>query len=171
MTIDSMIDAVLKREGGYVNHPLDKGGATNYGITLATLREWRKDNSLQAEDVALLTVPEARQIYKNLYFDAPGFGQLPEAIWPAIFDAAVNHGPAGAIKMLQKALGVAVDGKIGPETIAASKAHHPGALVALFLAERARKYGAIVTADPTQAVFAKGWLNRLAEFIEELGKA
>ena len=166
MTIDAILDEVLKAEGGFVDHPADKGQATNFGITLSTLSAWRK-KECSAEDVKALTEAEARDIYQEQYFKAPGFNQLHSVLWPIVVDAAVNHGVSGAIKMLQRAVRVKDDGVLGLETLTAANLHPPKTLAARFLAQRARKFGRIVTKDPTQAVFAEGWMNRLAKQMEE----
>ena len=169
MILDDVLDDVLAEEGSkYTDHPADKGGPTRHGITLATLCEWRKNVNLKLEDVANLTEVEARQIYRARYFERPGYAALPDSLWPAIVDAAVNHGPASATRMLQRALGVKDDGVLGPMTLAMVKTYEPRTIEARFVAERARKYGKIITGNPSQAVFASGWCNRLARFIERL---
>lgn len=168
MSLEQIINDILKREGGYVNHPADRGGPTKYGITLATLCSWRHNLNLKPEDVENMPEDEARAIYKRRYFEEPGFEALDPFFWPFLVDAAVNHGPSAAVKMLQRALGASPDGILGPATLTAAKAHVPRRLAAKFVAERAKKYGRIITQDPSQAAFAAGWMSRLGEFIEEL---
>ncbi|RMD88945.1 MAG: hypothetical protein D6807_04715, partial [Alphaproteobacteria bacterium] len=89
---DAMIDALIGREGGFVDDPDDPGGATKYGITLAVLEGWR-GRRLGREDVAALKLAEARAIYAELYYRRPGIDRLPAALQPLLFDTAVNQGP------------------------------------------------------------------------------
>lgn len=167
MVIDDTLDRIIKREGGFVDRPEDAGGPTNYGITISTLSGWR-DKAVTAVEVRALDADEARQIYRLEYIERPGLLAIENAVlFDAVLDSAVNHGPATAIKMLQKALGgLRLDGVLGPVTRAALAAMPVEALYRRFVAERARRYGEIITADPKQATFAKGWMNRLAGFIE-----
>ena len=165
MNLDSLIDDIIKREGGYVNDPDDHGGPTKYGVTLKTLRAWRDNPHLGAGDVENLTVDEARKIYRRDYFEGPGFAQLPMALWPFVTDAAVHHGVDGAIKMLQRAVGATPDGVLGPLTLEKVNALEPRLAAAAFVAQRARKFGERVHSDYSQAKFIHGWLNRLAEQI------
>lgn len=167
MTIDEILDGVLKAEGGFVDDPADKGGATNFGVTQSTLSAWRH-REVTVDDVKALTEDEARAIYRAQYFVEPGYSSLPESLWPAVVDAAVNHGTSGATKLLQRAAGATEDGVLGALTLALVKTYPVRTLEARFVAQRAMKYGRIIANDPTQAKFALGWLSRLATFIERL---
>ena len=119
MTTGEILDEVLRREGGYVDHPHDRGGPTHYGITRATLAGWRKA-AVTAEDVQRLTEAEARAIYQRQYVEAPGFDQIVDPRLRALLvDYGVHSGPRRAIMDLQRAAGVTVDGTIGPQTLAA----------------------------------------------------
>jgi lysozyme family protein len=62
-TDDAILAAILRREGGFVNHPADRGGPTHYGITQATLQAWR-GRAVSEEDVRALSVEEAKAIYR-----------------------------------------------------------------------------------------------------------
>jgi lysozyme family protein len=170
--VERMIDDVIRREGGFVDHPLDRGGPTNFGITKATLSR-HLGRPASTDDVRRLSRTLARRIYRREYFEAPRIGQLPTRIQPFLFDAAVNHGPARAIRFLQQVcnaadLGqLAVDGVCGPLTrrIAAEADRVMGDwLLAALVEERRNFYLALVERDPGQRVFLEGWLNRLAEF-------
>lgn len=166
MTADEVIDHILIREGGFVDHENDKGGATNLGITHATLTEWRK-RPVTVDDMRNLTRAEARQIYRALYIEKPGFTAIESPSVRALtVDCAVNHGSANAIKMLQRAARVFPDGVLGPKSKAEVNRMDASALYRRLCAERAKFYGQIITKNPSQAVFAAGWMNRLAEFIE-----
>jgi lysozyme family protein len=162
--IDSIINDLLLKEGGFVDHPADKGGPTNHGVTMATLALWR-GKDITVEDVKLLTQDEARAIYRQKYIIEPGFFPLPDPLRGLMVDCGVNHGPSRAIRWLQKAIGVAEDGKIGPHSEKAIANSDPGKLYRLVLADRCRFYGRLITDEPKQAVFAAGWMNRAATFI------
>lgn len=167
MSADDIIDRIIEREGGYVDHAADRGGCTHYGITLATLRQYRGDPSTDCEDVAALTEDEAREIYLERYVDGPGFSHIKDAaLLELMVDSGVNHGPERAVRWIQEAAGTTVDGDYGPLTTHAVNQADPVRLYREVLAARARFYGRLVTRDPSQAVFAAGWADRLAEFIE-----
>lgn len=161
-----MLDDIIRREGGYTDNPNDRGKATNFGITMATLAAWRGAPVTEV-DVSLLTESEARSIYIKRYFQDPGFDKvLGEDLQAILLDSAVNHGPKQAVKLLQRALGVNDDGKLGPVSLAAVPHIDQRRMVLKVLAQRVRLYGSIITHDPSQAVFAKGWSSRVAELIE-----
>lgn len=104
---------VLKSEGGYVNDPHDPGGETKFGIS---------KRSYPSVDIKNLTEDGARAIYERDYWQAVRGDVLPPAVACVVFDSAVNQGVKPAIRFLQAALGVPVDGVIGPATIAAATA-------------------------------------------------
>lgn len=165
--IEKLVQRLINREGGYVDHPLDRGGPTNMGITLGTLRIWR-DEEVTPDDVRNLTHDEAHRIYYNMYWKAPGLSSLTSSaeLNEMLFDAAVHHGPTKAIKLLQTALGVTDDGLIGPKTQRAATTFPPSETAAYFMAGRVAYLGRIITQSPGQAVFAAGWFRRMQEFIE-----
>lgn len=166
-TVDGIIDSILAREGGFVDHPADRGGATNYGITLGTLKAWRK-RAVTADDIRALTETEARAIYRSEYIDRPGFRTIENGkVRALVVDCAVNHGPKNAVKLLQLAARVFPDGIMGPQTEAAVNRMDTAVMYRRLCAARVRLYGQIIRKDSTQHVFAEGWANRVAEFIEE----
>lgn len=169
MTIDAILDDVIRREGGFVDHPADRGGPTKYGVTLATLAEHR-GGPVTASDVQNLSVHEAREIYRQHYYLKPGFQDITDQrLLGLVVDTAIHTGPDRAIRWLQAALDVPVDGKLGPQTIGMLKVREPAAVYAFVLAERLRHLGRIIRKQRSQHVFAEGWLNRVADFIEALG--
>ena len=123
-----LIDALIDREGGYVNHPADRGGPTKYGITEAVARAHG-----YAGAMAQLPRDEAAAIYRRLYWLRPRFDQVARrapAIAAELFDTGANMGPAVAATFLQRALtalnrngkdypDLVPDGRIGPATLAA----------------------------------------------------
>jgi lysozyme family protein len=134
--VNTLIDEVILREGGYVDHPDDTGGPTNHGITHATLSKWRK-RPVTADEVKSLTKDEARQIYLARYWYEPGFHQIAPISLPVaeeMTDTGVNMGPATAVKFLQRILtafnnhgqlypDLKVDGQLGPSTMGALRSY------------------------------------------------
>lgn len=134
MILTSLIDGILAREGWpmYTDDPADSGGPTKGGITQATLAAWR-GHPVTAEDVQRLTESEARSIYLERYWKAPGFQRvaaLDQDLAEELADTGVNMGQATAIRFLQRFLtafndrgriypDLAVDGVLGPVTLEA----------------------------------------------------
>jgi lysozyme family protein len=174
MIIYKIIDDVLDKEGGYVNHNNDRGGPTNFGITKETLEAWRH-KKLTADDVKALSRTEAFTIYKHNYYLNSGITGLPILIQPIVFDMAVNMGPSGGIKLLQKLLNkisvrVVVDGNIGYATrYSASEAckNYPDTIINLITTARIERYKAIAARDPEQKVFLSGWIARAESFSDK----
>ncbi len=161
---DRALAFVLKHEGGFVHHSKDPGGATNMGITLATLAAWRK-RAVTPDDVRGLTRAEAAAIYRARYWDAVGGDDLPVGVDYAVFDFAVNSGPSRAVKFLQRAInatvyfGLATDGKIGPRNIKAADFVAPEVLIPTLCALRLEW---LRTLDTWQH-FGRGWERRVRE--------
>jgi len=160
---EKALPLVLKFEGGYVNHPLDKGGATNKGVTQKTYDSYRTLSKLPLADVKNITSDEVTKIYLRFWKGAKCDRIAPTHPSTAFvhFDCAINSGPSRAAKILQKSLGVAsVDGIIGSITLGAIAACDDSKLSAIYLANRDAFYNAIVKRNPSQKVFLKGWLKR-----------
>ena len=102
---------ILAAEGGYVDHPNDPGGATNYGITTATLKQARKTIPDLPEHVRDLTAEQALKIYETFYWKPAGCDKLPSPVDLLVFDGAVNCGVRRGVKFLQEALNVINEGK------------------------------------------------------------
>lgn len=153
MDFNTAFDRLIGNEGGYVNDPNDPGGETNWGITADVARA-------NGYTGAMRDMPRdvARTIYQALYWTAAKCDQLPPAVAFQVFDAAVNHGVGQAVKFLQRAVGVAPDGVIGAQTLAAARNAAPAALVMRFNAEREEFY----TGLRTWPDFGKGWSRRVA---------
>lgn len=166
MTDDDLITELIQREGGFTDNPADKGGPTKYGVTQATLAAWR-GTDVTAADVQALSVADARQILYQMFLVRPGLSVItdPELRGEA-FDISVNSGPEAAVKMFQRALGVPPDGIFGAVTLSALLAADNRQLYYRLAAQRLRFLGQIITRNPSQAVFAAGWLNRVASFLE-----
>lgn len=176
--IDELIEDAIEREGGYVHHPDDRGGATRYGITEAVARRQGYHGPMQR-----LPVSEAAAIYKRLYWIAPKFDQI-HAIVPEVaaelFDTGINMGTSTATGFLQRALNalnrnasdypdLIIDRRIGPKTLAAVEAFartraKAGELVLLKALEalQGTHYLRLAETRPSQEVFLYGWLaNRI----------
>ena len=107
---NTAIMTTLEFEGGYVNNPNDTGGETNFGISKKAYPDI---------DIKNLTIEQAKEIYKRDYWDRCKCAFIPDALSIALFDFAVNSGVKRAVKELQRALGVTVDGIIGNQTVGA----------------------------------------------------
>lgn len=129
-TLPKALTLMFGHEGGYVNAATDRGGPTKYGITHTTLAAYRGVKSVTAAQVKALTLAEAESIYRQQYWIQSGGDVLPVGLDYAAFDFGVNSGPVRAIKTLQQVVKVTVDGKIGPQTLAAVRAY-PGGVVSL----------------------------------------
>jgi len=154
---DRVLALLLVSEGGYVNNPRDPGGATKYGITIATLRNYR-GRSVTVDDVRQLTADEAGQIYHRNYWSPVRGDLLPAGVDYAVFDFAVNSGPRKAAEMLQECLSVTVDSDIGPVTWrAAAQVRAPDLINAL--CDRRLAY---LRSLRNWADFGAGWSARVA---------
>lgn len=158
MFFDVAFDKLLKHEGGYVNHPSDPGGETNFGITKRVAVE-----NGYTGDMKSMPVETAKQIYKRMYWDAVRADDLPSDIRYSVFDAAVNSGVSQSARWLQRACGVRDDGVIGPQTIRAANSMHSDGLKRRLLAQRLRFMAGL----PTWPAFGRGWANRIASLMEE----
>lgn len=154
---NTALEHVLLFEGAYSDHPLDPGGATNLGITLAVLQSYR-GQPVSKDDVRMLTRDEAAAIYAKNYWEPARCGSLPSGVDFAVFDCAVNQGVGRAVRFLQQAANVTADGKIGPQTLAAVKLAPAEALLAEFMARRMLSYGLLQKLFKT---FGLGWSRRL----------
>jgi lysozyme family protein len=161
------LEMVLAHEGGFVDHPADPGGATNRGVTQATYDAYRKRKGIPKRSVKDITVEELKEIYFNGYWRPAMCPEMPnEALATLMFDAAVNHGPAQAIKFLQQASAVPAaqcDGKWGPvtRTRVIAAAANISTLIDECLLQRERFYRLIVERRPQLGAFLRGWMNRI----------
>ena len=173
---ETALSFVLGSEGGKSNHPKDRGGKTNMGVTAGTLARARKAGIVAQADVYMLTRAEAAAIYKAFYWRPCRADDMPWPLCALHFDAAVNHGLGGAGKLLQRALnkygksGLAVDGSIGPATLSALRMLTDSGdsawlpeFCSVYLDEREALFNRIVKNNPSQQAFLKGWMNRVAK--------
>ena len=120
-TFEEIIEVVLAHEGGFVDDPDDRGGATNWGVTQAVWEDHLEDE-FTSEDVRNFTREQAIALYKEEFWIPSQSEKLPEEIREVYFDMCVNHGQRNAVKILQTAVNakggnIDVDGAIGPNTI------------------------------------------------------
>lgn len=152
-TFQTALKRVLQHEGGYVNHPSDPGGETNYGITKSVARQYGYKGSMK--DIPMSIV---EKIYKDQYWDAMSCDSLPFSVAFQLFDAAVNHGLLNSRKLLQRAVGVKDDGIVGAATLAAIRKTPQLTFINLFNSKRLEFYSKISTVK----VFGGGWMARVA---------
>ncbi len=148
--------AVLRHEGGYVNHPSDPGGRTNLGVTQRVWEEW-VGHEVDEAAMRALTQAMVEPLYRAKYWHAVRGDELPAGVDMCVFDVAVNSGPGRAARLLQAAVGVTVDGGIGPKTVAAAVAKPAAETIDAICNARE----AFLRALPTFSVFGVGWLARV----------
>lgn len=182
-TVEQLAAAIVAREGGYVNDPDDPGGATNFGVTIGTMRslglDLNGDGRVDAADVRKLDRAQAAQIYIEHYFRKPRLDRLPPALHASVFDMQVNAG-ANAVKILQRLVArmgfaCADDGIIGPKTEAAATAAAaaaPAHIADAYGIARRNYYYALADARAASRKYARrkdggkgGWITRAEEFI------
>ena len=183
-SVEEVAAQIVAREGGYVNDPDDPGGATNYGVTVGTMKslglDLNKDGRVDANDVKMLTRAQAQQIFVEHYFRRPRLAELPPAVQASVFDMYVNAG-ANAVKILQRLVArmgfaASADGVIGPQTLAA--AHDAAAAAPDHFADaygiaRRNYYYSLADQRPASRKYARsksggkgGWITRAEEFID-----
>lgn len=151
---------VLLNEGGYINHPNDKGGETNKGITQGTYNSYLKQNNIFNKSVKYITDYEVKDIYYNKYWIRGKCNLLQPKLSIVHFDTIVNWGITGGNKILQYVLNVKVDGIIGPKTIEIANNVDDLEIANKYCDYRIERRYKIVKNNPSQQVFLKGWINR-----------
>lgn len=182
-SITDIAAEIVAREGGYVNDPDDPGGPTKYGVTIHTMRrlglDLTGDGTVDATDVQQLDRAQAVTIFVEHYYHRPRIDRLPQVIQASVFDMYVNAG-ANAVRILQRLLvdmriPVAVDGVIGPQTIAAATraaGAAPDHLADAYGIARRNYYYDLADRRPASRKYARrrdggkgGWITRAEEFI------
>ena len=157
INFDEIIEVVLHHEGGYVNDPKDPGGETNFGIA---------KRSHPDVDIKNLTKDDAKEIYKEHYWDGNKVESLPEQLRHIYFDMCVNQGKGRAVKILQRAANakgadLKVDGGLGPKTLGAI--NDSNVELQRVRAYRVKYYADLVTRKPDLEKFFYGWFKRALE--------
>ncbi len=182
-TVREIAEEIVAREGGFVNDPDDPGGATNFGVTIHTMRrlglDLDRDGDVDVADVRALSRDQAIETFVNHYFHKPRIGLLPEVLHASVFDMYVNAG-ANAVRILQRMLSqmgqqVSLDGVIGPNTArAAAWAFEaaPEHLADAYGIARRNYYLRIADRRRASRKYARtragdkgGWIRRAEEFI------
>ena len=157
---------VAKWEGGLTDDPDDSGGITNHGVCLRFLSQVGDETLHQAglrqpvsrQTIIRLSKAQAKTIMHAEFWVRPGAGTMPPLIGVCFYDFAVNAGPYRSVKVMQQALGVDVDGLIGPETRGALEACAQLSTAMRMLDLRESWYRRIAVGK--NAKFGRGWLNR-----------
>lgn len=165
--ISLLAPVVSKWEGGYVNDPTDRGGATNMGITLTTWKhvgyDKNNDGLINATDIKLINKDDFKLVLRK-YWDKWDADKIKnQSIANILVDWYWGSGKWGIV-LPQRLLGLKEDGIAGPKTIAAVNAQNPKDFHAKLFAIRTQFLNNIVKNDPSQKKFIKGWLNRLNDF-------
>jgi len=182
-SVRDIAEEIVAREGGFVNDPDDPGGATNFGVTIHTMRalglDLDGDGEIGVADVRRMTRAQAVDIFVRHYFRRPRIDTLPGVLQASVFDMQVNAG-ANAVRILQRLLrgmgqAVAVDGVIGPNTAGAADAAAraaPDHIADAYGIARRGYYFRLADARPGLRKFARsraggkgGWIRRAEAFI------
>ncbi|MEM8555257.1 MAG: holin-associated N-acetylmuramidase [Pseudomonadota bacterium] len=183
MDVDEITRDIIRREGGFVNDPDDRGGATKFGVTIHTMRrlgiDKTGDGQITVADVKALTAQDAEGIFKRHYFFEPKIDKIHGPLQATVYDMFVNAGGNG-IKILQRlvreiGVEIAVDGAIGPKTIAGvaqAVTKAPDHIIDAYGIARRNYYYRIGDNKPSQRKYARrldggkgGWITRAEEFI------
>jgi lysozyme family protein len=169
-SFNDALQVILKHEGGYVNNPLDRGGATNFGITQKVYEAY-KNRPVTIKEIQSMSLSDVRSIYKKSYWDKLGGDAIKfYSVALALFDQGVNRGTVPVVKQVQKVLGITQDGKMGQTTMNALNSTSEASFLPKFFAESDLAYKTIVERNPSQQVFAKSWSNRLKALASETSK-
>lgn len=164
--IDNLAPFILRWEGGFVNDPVDKGGATNMGVTIGT---WRSvgydkdgDGDIDVDDLHLLDKEDViERVLRPHYWNRWRADEiLNQSVANILVDWVWASGTHG-IKRPQRILGVTADGIVGPKTLAAVNSMDPMELHFRIKNDRIKFIDEICQRDPSQERFRKGWLNRI----------
>ena len=169
-SVEKLAPFVLEHEGGFVNDPLDRGGATNKGVTIAV---WKAqgydkdgDGDIDVADLKLITEADAIMIMKQNYWDRWKADQIKnQAIANTLVDWVWGSGAWG-IKIPQRILGVKDDGVVGIKTLEAINKQNPNKFLEKLYLARFNFLDGIVASNPSQKRFIKGWKNRMNDLIK-----
>ena len=163
--IDNLCKFILSWEGGFVNDPADRGGATNKGVTLSTWKaqgyDKNHDGKIDVNDLKLITDDDAMRIMKRNYWDRWKADQIAsEPVACLLVDWVWGSGVWG-IKIPQDMLGVKADGVVGSKTLRALNAQDAHTFFDRLKARREQYLLDIVKSRPSNKRFLNGWLKRL----------
>lgn len=165
--IENLVPKIAKWEGGYVNDPTDKGGATNMGITIGTWKQvgYDKDSDgdIDIADIKLLTKDDFKAVLKQYWNRWQADKIINQSVAEILVDWVWGSGKWGVI-IPQRLLNVIADGNVGPVTIASLNKANQKQIFDLIFEARVKFLNDIVKSNPSQKRFIKGWLNRLNDF-------
>lgn len=153
---DASLKLVLQSEGGNDDDPADHGGRTSRGITQREYTAWLAEKGLLSRDVWQAPQSDIETIYHDEYWN-PLCDTLPVGVDYIVFNNNVLDGPVRSTILLQQALGVTADGRVGPITRLAIHAAEASDLIARLSTASRAFYLSL-----HQPKFIKGWLNRVA---------
>jgi len=167
--VSKLVPFILKWEGGFVNDPLDKGGATNMGITLNTWKKFgydkNKDGVIDVKDLKLLEVKDFTNILKDKYWNKWKADNIDnQAVANTLVDWYWHSGVYG-IKIPQRILNVTIDGIVGNKTLQAVNSCNIEEFLKDLYRERKEFFLRITKSNPSQKRFIKGWTNRINDLI------
>lgn len=174
------LETIFLHEGKFNDHDSDKGGPTNFGISLKFLKlyigndselfnkfDFDKDGDVDRVDIQHLSRADAVYIYENSFWKKHQYNLIEhQPLATKILDLSINMGPKQAAKCLQRAVRAAkgvillIDGVIGPVTLKEVNSSDPYILLAALKSEAAGFYRALVVEEPALSVFKNGWENR-----------
>jgi lysozyme family protein len=163
----SVVDDIIRREGSeFTNDPNDYGGATKYGITQRAWDDYVAHNpaAAPARSVEALTEPMAREFYQVVHV-LPFSFIVDQDVFALAVDSSVLHGAPHVAHWLQSCVGVASDGRIGPDTRSAVNGAPPAHLYTSLLRTRFIFEARTAANDPSQLKFLAGWIDRSCEFL------
>ena len=163
--IDSIAKFILSFEGGFVNDPVDRGGATNKGVTIAT---WRMqgydkdgDGDIDVDDLKLISDADAIEVMRRCFWKRWRADEIKNQNLANILVDWIWCSGTPSITITQAMLGLKADGIVGKNTLAALNRQDPQVFFNRLKARRKQFYERIVEKRPSQVRFLKGWLRRL----------
>jgi len=168
-SVNKLVPFILKWEGGFVDDPLDRGGATNMGITIGTWKKFGYDKNgdgvIDVKDLKLLEVKDFTDILKKRYWDKWKADNIDnQAIANTLVDWYWHSGSYG-IKIPQRVLGTDIDGIVGKKTLEKVNTCNKQEFLNALYQERKEFFLRITKSNPSQKRFIKGWLNRVNDLI------
>ncbi|MGG5503240.1 glycoside hydrolase family 108 protein [Myroides odoratimimus] len=165
--IERLAPKVAKWEGGYVNDPKDRGGATNMGVTIATWKQvgYDKNNDgvINEMDIKLLTHDDFKYVLRK-YWDVWQADKIKnQSVADILVDWVWGSGKWG-VRIPQRILGLKEDGIVGPATLKAVNSANQKELFGKIYQEREKFLNNIIKSNPSQNRFINGWMNRLRDF-------
>ncbi len=163
--LDILAKFILSYEGGFVNHPNDKGRETNKGVTIAVWKaqgyDKNGDGHIDVKDLKIISDADAKEIMRKFYWNRWQADRIiDQSIANILVDWVWGSGAWG-IKIPQRILGVKEDGIVGSKTIDAINTHHPLHLFRQLKEARISYINDIIRKHPAYTVFRAGWMRRL----------